>query len=195
MDARRKQRLSYQTGLLTFSGLGGGFRPRHLNRYALPVMKLERAKILGVYLIAICSLQICLYLALSVAAEKYLWLFYFDPRIGVFFLETIIRGSEQVVPGIFRWLSAVWILALGVFLFSGRPLIKTYVFSEIILFLPSLLFSLFIAAANLGPTHGFSVGELFIPILVMIVFSIIPLGLAFWLLWSSRFKGEVKIFE
>jgi len=32
MDARRKQRLSYQTGLLTFSGLGGAFRPRHLNR-------------------------------------------------------------------------------------------------------------------------------------------------------------------
>ena len=158
-------------------------------------MKSERVKILGVYLVVICALQICLYLALSFASEKNLWLFYFDPRIGIFFLETVVRGVEQVVPGILRWLSIVWILALGVLMLSSRPLIKTYIVSEIILALPSLLFSLVIVVGNLSPAHGFSVGELFIPILVMVFFTIIPLGLAFWLLWGSRFKGETKIFE
>ena len=34
MDVRAKQRLSYQRRLLNFSGLGGGFAPRHLNRWA-----------------------------------------------------------------------------------------------------------------------------------------------------------------
>ena len=32
MDVRAKQRLCYQCPLVTFSGLGGGFAPRHLNR-------------------------------------------------------------------------------------------------------------------------------------------------------------------
>jgi len=32
MDVRAKQRLCYLTCLLTFSGLGGGFAPRHLSR-------------------------------------------------------------------------------------------------------------------------------------------------------------------
>ena len=158
-------------------------------------MKLGRVKFLGIYLVVICALQICLYLALSVVSEENLWLFYFDPRIGIFFLETVFRGAEQIVPGIFRWLSVVWILALGVFMVSGRPLIKTYIASEIVLALPSLLFSLVIVVGNLSPAHGFSVRELFTPILVMIFFSLVPLGLAFWLLWSSRYKGEVKIFE
>ena len=34
MDVRAKQRLCYQRRPLNFSGLGGGFAPRHLNRYA-----------------------------------------------------------------------------------------------------------------------------------------------------------------
>ena len=32
MDVRAKHLLSYQSLLLNFSGLGGGFAPRHLNR-------------------------------------------------------------------------------------------------------------------------------------------------------------------
>ena len=161
-----------------------------ISSYALLIMNLARAKFLGIYLIAICSLQICLYLALSFASEENLWLFYFDPRIGIFFLETVLRGVEQVVPGILRWLSAIWILALGIFMLSGRPLIKTYIVSEILLVLPNLLFSLAIVAANLGPTHGFSVGELFFPILVMVIFSIVPLSLAVW--WRGNHVSKER---
>ena len=34
MDVRAKQRLYYQRRPLNFSGLGGGFAPRHLSRWA-----------------------------------------------------------------------------------------------------------------------------------------------------------------
>ncbi len=34
MDVRAKQRLCYLGHLFTFSGLSGGFAPRHLRRYA-----------------------------------------------------------------------------------------------------------------------------------------------------------------
>jgi hypothetical protein len=37
MDVRAKQRLSYQRLLVTFGGLGSGFAPRHLNRWAFRV--------------------------------------------------------------------------------------------------------------------------------------------------------------
>jgi hypothetical protein len=149
------------------------------------MMNLRRTKILGAYLLVASILQTCLYLALSISAEKYDWLFYFDPRIGIFFLESGFRGAEQVTPNIFRWLSAVWILALGISQFSGRPLIKAYIISEIVLTLPNLLFVFAIVWANLSPAHGFSIGELFFPVLVMTAFSVVPLGLAF----GARVKG------
>lgn len=124
-------------------------------------------------------LQICLYLALSLSTDKADWLRYFDPRLGIFFLESGLRGAELIIPGIFQWLAAVWILLLGLMLLFGRPLVKTYIVSEIILSIPSVFFFLAIIWSNLSPAHGFSVGELLFPVIVMIAFSIVPLVLAF----------------
>ena len=123
-------------------------------------------------------MQLCLYLALSLATDEAGWLFYFDPRIGIFFLESGARGAELIIPGLFQWLSAGWILLLGLMLLFGRPLMKTYIVSEIILSVPSLFFFLAIAWGNLSPAHGFSVGELLFPVIIMIVFSVVPLVLA-----------------
>jgi hypothetical protein len=168
-------------------------------------MKPEQVKILGIYLIAICALQSCLYLVMSfVALKENLWLFYFEPRIGTIVItELFARGTQRVVlTGILRWLSVVWILALGLLMLFGRPLIKTYIVSEIILTLPSLLLFLvvvIIAAANLNSARfelGMTfLGMIFIPILVAVFFTIIPLGWAFWLLLSSWFKRESKIYK
>jgi len=97
------------------------------------------------------------------SAERYGWLFYFDPRLGLFFVESGIRG-EQPPPGIFGWVSAAWVLALGLLLLTGRPLIRAYVISEVALSAPNLLFVFMVAWANMSPAHGFSVGELFVPV-------------------------------
>ncbi|HEX8177234.1 MAG TPA: hypothetical protein VF543_19250 [Pyrinomonadaceae bacterium] len=152
-------------------------------------MNLKRTRILGVYVFVAGFLQLLIYIAMSTSPDKYEWLFYFDPRIGIFFFEIGIRGSEPITPGIFRWLTAGWIFILGLILVLGRPIVKTYIVSELILMIPNVLFFLFIIWANLSPAHGFSIGELFIPALVMIVFSLIPLRLAFW----SRSAGGPEI--
>ena len=142
-------------------------------------MNPQRTKPLGLYLLVGSILQICLYLALSLSTDKADWLFYFDPRLGIFFLESGVRGAELIIPGLFQWLSAVWILLLGLMLLFGRPLVKTYIVSEIIFSVPSLFFFLAIAWANLSPAHGFSVGELLFPVIIMVAFSVVPLVLAF----------------
>jgi hypothetical protein len=142
-------------------------------------MNPPRTKTLGLYLLVVSILQICLYLAISLSSDKADWLFYFDPRLGIFFLESSLLGAEQVTPGIFQWLSAVWILLLGLLLLFGRSLVKTYIVSEIILSAPGVFFFLAIVWANLSPAHGFSVTELIFPLFVLVTFSVIPLVLAF----------------
>jgi hypothetical protein len=143
-------------------------------------MNLKRSRVLGVYLLAAASCQLALYLAMTVSSEEGGWLMYFDPRIGIFFLESVVRGSESLAPGVLRWLSAFWILAIGLSWALGHPRLKTYVISEIVLLIPNVGFFLLIVLANLSPAHGFSVGELLFPSLIMVVFSVIPLWLAFW---------------
>jgi hypothetical protein len=76
------------------------------------MINLKRVKILGAHLTVACALQICLYLAMSISAERYQWLFYFNPRFGLYFVESVIKG-EPPPPGIFGWMSAAWVLAPG----------------------------------------------------------------------------------
>ena len=124
-------------------------------------------------------LQTCIYVAMSLSPEKLGTIFYFDPRIGLFFTESGIRGAELQLPGILQWLSAIWLLVISLLLFGGRPIIKTYIILEIITSIPNLFFFVVIALANLSPAHGFSTGELVFPVLVTVLFSIVPLTLAF----------------
>ena len=124
-------------------------------------------------------LQISIYVAWSLLPAKLVALFYFDPRIGLFFIESGFRGAELRVPGILQWLSAIWLLLISVLLVSGRSILKTYIISEVIASIPNLFFFVVIVLANLSPAHGFSVGELTCPVLAMMVFSIIPVTLAF----------------
>jgi hypothetical protein len=144
---------------------------------------MTRTRILGVYLIVAGLLQAVLYVLLSIS-KTHDWLFYFDPRIGIFFLESMWKGGEPTIPGVERWLTVVWLLAIGVVLITGRQLLWFYIVPEILFSLPTVLFFVFIVLANLSPSHGFSVGELFLPILVTVAFSLIPLVIAFRAQWQ-----------
>lgn len=134
----------------------------------------QRTTWLSLYLLMASLLQVGIYLAITFSPEKFIELFYFDPRIGLFFIESWIRGAELKAPGILQWLAAIWLMMISLLLFSGRAILKTYLISEIIASIPSLFFFVLIALANLSPAHGFSVGELFFPVLVMLVFTVIP---------------------
>jgi hypothetical protein len=155
-----------------------------LIRNRIIVMKLARVKFLGIYLIAICSLQICLYFILFLNPKDLRVLLKFDPRYGIFALEAVFRvflgSAEPVAYSIFSWLTAGWMLTLGILLSFGRPLLKTYIISEIIFSLPSLLLSLAVVVVVLTSGSRFSNYDLF-TILIPLSFSIIPLVWAIWL--------------
>ncbi len=152
---------------------------------------IQRTKLLSLYLLVAALLQICSYVALTLAPEKLGIIFYFDPRIGLFFIESGIRGAELKVPGILQWLSASWLLVISFFLLSGRPILKTYLVLEVVASLPNLFFFLVIVRANLSPTHGFSIGELFTPLLVTILFTILPVILGFRLWRRYALKNNL----
>ena len=147
---------------------------------------INQSRVLAIYLLVAALLQMCLYVALSISRIELGWAFYFDPRIGILFVDSVVRGSELRIPGIFQWASALWLLFIALMLLKGYLLLKTYIFSEIILFLPNFLFMLVVAIGNLDPEHGFSIYELAWPVTVMLFFSIIPLAFAIHLIQKNR---------
>ena len=152
----------------------------------------SRLKILGWYVLAVCVMQLAIYLALALSKGKANWLIYFDPRLGLFYFESGLRGKEAVVPSFLRWFSALWIFWIALFLIISRRLVWTYIISELVLSIPNILFVAAILWANLSPAHGFSTGELFVPLNVMLVCSAVPLVLA---IWARESKGEVASFH
>jgi hypothetical protein len=143
-------------------------------------MYLRRVKILGYYILAVCVMQIAIYLLLALSKGSADWLIYFDPRLGLFYFESGLRGKEAVAPTLVRWFSALWMFGLALLLLAGRRLVRIYIVSELVLSLPNVLFVVAIVWANLSPAHGFSIGELLVPLMVMLVFSAVPLGVALW---------------
>jgi len=102
----------------------------------------------------------------------------------MFFIESGLRGAELKIPGILQWLSAIWLLFIAIVLLRGRQALNAYIISEIIASIPNLLFFIMVLLANLSPAHGFSVGELLFPVSVMLLFSIIPMSVAF-IVWRQ----------
>lgn len=141
-------------------------------------MQTARIKFLGTYLLVISSLQLAVYLAMTVWPDRFYSLFYLNPRLGLHMLELVATGREGSMPGVFQWLAAGWIFTLGALLLLGRPLIKTYLVSEVLLSLPNVLLIVVTLTSNLSPLRGLTIRETFIPLLVMTVYSVVPLALA-----------------
>jgi len=140
---------------------------------------MTKREILAVYLTVIALLQVGLYF-MSFGAKGAGPFFYFDPRIGIDFwlsggamdAETRLRMRE--LSQAIRWASAAWMLGLGLLFTLKKPVIPLYVISECLFSLPSLAFFVVIALANLSLSHGFSIGELFIPIIVFAGYTVVP---------------------
>ncbi len=153
----------------------------------------KHLRILGVYVAVVAVAHICLYVVLNVLSDRFGWLFYFDTRIGFFFLETVIKHSEGTPPAQTAWLIEIGELILGIFMILGRNLLKPYVVVESILTIPYLLFFLLIVAVGMSANHGFSPAELLLPSLTVVVACVVPLAYAFWILWRFRAKGGLSI--
>jgi hypothetical protein len=153
----------------------------------------KHLKILGVYISVVALAQICLYMLLNLFSESLGWLFYFDTRIGFFFIETVIKHSEGTPPAITAWLIEIGELAMGIGMLSGIKLVRTYVIFESILTIPYLLFFILVTAIGMSANDGFSPAELFLPSIVVIVACIFPLCYAIWILWLVRTKKDISI--
>lgn len=104
----------------------------------------------------------------------------------------MLWNNSILIYGVFRWLTVVWLLGIGSLLRSGRQLVRLYVFSEIILLLPSVIFFAFVIWSNPGPDQGYPIADLLYPVLVTLAFSVIPLVIAFWSRRSSGHFDSLK---
>jgi hypothetical protein len=155
----------------------------------------KHIKILGSYLMFVSLAHICLYIALNILPAGLGWLFYYDARIAFFVIEAIIKGSEGTPPALISWIIELGIFALGILMFSGRAVLKTFVVLESLLMLPYLLFFAIIIGAGMSSSHGFSPAELLLPSIIVIINSLLPLSYAIWILWRSRQKGPLSLME
>lgn len=148
-------------------------------------------KALAFYLIGLGILQLVLYVAMS-SSKELEWLFYFDPRFGLFFIESMARGSEVMIPGLLDWISVPIIFLVAIFLLRDltNKSLAAYFLMELVLGLPSLLIFLFVFGANLSPAHGFSIGELLFPSIVFFITFVVPvtLGIATYVLRRREYK-------
>lgn len=141
---------------------------------------------LGAYLVLIGIAQITIYLIITFWKDLD-WLFYFDPRFGLYALDSVLTHAEN--PGILCWLSTAWVITTGIMLLCEMRVLKTYVVGEAILALPSVIAFIFIFQADLNPAHGFSRTELQGPLISFIVATVIPLWSATRLL-NQRNIGQ-----
>lgn len=148
----------------------------------------RRRRRLARYLGGIAIFQGVLYAA--TAFDSVGFLVYFDPRLGLFALETIVLGRE-VYPA-FSCIASVPILAgCAVWVWRAPAGLVAYFLVETILMAPSLYFFWIIVRANVDPSHGFSVGELVFPVLVYLVATAAPMALVGRLLATRGLRKRI----
>ena len=153
----------------------------------------KHSQILGMYIVLVAIVHLCTYSAIILSSNDLDWLFYFDSRIGLFFAESVIKysmlgSSEETPPALLSWFIEVGLLVLGAFIIKGKQLIKSYIIIEGILSIPFLFFFFIVFAAGMSANHGFSVAELFIPSITILICCILPMGYAAWIL--RRYKTK-----
>ncbi len=149
--------------------------------------------ILGPYITAVALAHLCLYILLRGYRDEAGWLFYFDTRIGFFFIETLFQHSEGKPPALTAWLSELYGLILGVSILLGRNLVKVYAVVESLLSIPYVLFFVLVIAVGMSANHGFSPEELIVPTLTVVFARVVPLGYAYWILFRSGKESELSI--
>jgi hypothetical protein len=120
-----------------------------------------QVRLLASYLCVVAAVQTVIYVL------DWDSLFYFDPRIGLYIF------SEPPPWGI-KWFSVVSLGALALTMFKDKRAVRWYFWIEPVFASPTVAFFLMVIKANIGPNHGFSVGELLIPTFVLIVATLLP---------------------
>jgi hypothetical protein len=133
---------------------------------------------LGIFLVCLAFFQCGLYTAMAIGGASLGWLLYFDPRIGWSLLESVVRQLDTL-PGFSSWVTAVVAAVVGAALIRKPAKIKLYLVAEAVLALPGLAMFIMVVCRNMGPAHGFSIGELSVPGPIFVFVSLIPFTIAY----------------
>jgi hypothetical protein len=145
----------------------------------------RRRQTLLVWLVLASAAQIAVTLAHVFIGRDADLIAYFEPRFTLFLLEALARGSEDFVPILGPVIALLTGFGAHRIAWRSTPRIIYLVF-EITYVVVTLFCFLAIFLADMSPAHGLSPGELLLPAIALIVFSVVPASLALSLAVSDR---------
>ena len=138
-------------------------------------------RVLAAYLLVVALLQLALYREVIARGADGWMLYNFEPRLGLYFLETLIRPG-QPFPGMFSWGSALALAAMAAFLLLDVAGLRAYMIFEILLAAPTVFLFAATLVSNVTPGIGFSVLDLAMPAIPFVMTSVLPVVFA----WRAR---------
>jgi hypothetical protein len=100
----------------------------------------------------------------------------FDPRMGLFLLESRLRETVLASPALLSWASVAPLFAASLLIrLSGRGL-KLYLAFESLLSVPTIIVFAMIIITRIGSPEGFPIFNLAAPLAVFTIFSLVPFG-------------------
>jgi hypothetical protein len=133
----------------------------------------KRYRLLGAYLFGLCAYQIGIYCWPGGPP------FILDPRAGipVLLINHLSFDNKVIYP--VEWITAGWLVLMAAMIsFRGRFL-KIYLISELILAAPTAYYIAVLAIQHGGDfAPGFK--DLLLTIILFVIFSVVPAGLATW---------------
>ena len=135
--------------------------------------KIKRFRFLGAYLFGLCVYQIGIYFWPGGPP------FILDPRAGIAVLLINHFSFDNKVIYPVEWITAGWLALMAAMIFFRGQFLRTYVISEVILATPTAYYIAVLAIQHGGDfAPGFK--DLLLTIILFVVFSIMPAGLAAW---------------
>src|SRR5579863_6391926 len=136
-----------------------------------PKTDLRRERLLGAYLFVLCVYQIGIYCWPSGPP------FILDPRAGipVLLINHFSFDNKVIYP--VEWITATWLVFAAAMIFFRGKFIKAYLIAEIVLAAPTAYYICILAIRHGGDfAPGFK--DLVLTVLLFLVFSVVPAGLA-----------------
>lgn len=131
----------------------------------------QRERLLGAYLFALCIYQVGIYCWPSGPP------FILDPRAGipVLLINHFSLDNKVIYP--VEWITATWLVIAAAMIFFRGRLLNAYLTVEILLAAPTAYYICILAIRHGGDfAPGFK--DLVLTVLLFLVFSVVPTGLA-----------------
>ncbi len=145
-------------------------------------------RFLGIYLLVIAFLQAALYREVVMRGADGWSLYYLEPRLGLFFLESLVKPGHAF-PGFLPGISAVALAAMAFLLLLEAVGLRAYLIFEIVLAMPTVILFGMIAVSNPPPGFSFSILDLALPAIPFAMTSILPV------IYAWRVRTHLKLTE